>query len=133
MNWKKILAWASFMCIGFLGGIIIGLSIFKSAPSLSQETEKEVLAMAVPTPSPSPLLTTPQPTDNTENQTQYLLTLSGSSVCLYELVPGGTTVLLQETGIDLAQLRKEDYENLCRGYTVDSLEEAKILCEDFGS
>lgn len=135
MNFKKILVWTSFLGIGFTFGTVIGIGVFNKPKALPKEPEKEVLALTVPTEAPMPLKVTPVPTPTPEKEktSEFLLMLSGTSICLYELVPDGTTVMLQETEIDLAQLRKEDYENLCSGITVSNLEEAKVLCEDFGS
>lgn len=130
MKWKKVIGWISFMVIGFVCGTSVGLMIFNS-PTESEYIEgDEVEAALLPTEKPYvyEIKETPVPS---KVKTKFLLTLSGSKVCMYELNPDGTTTLLQETEIDLSQLRREDYENLCRGYTVNSLEEAKLLCEDF--
>lgn len=129
MKWKNIIAWVSFMVIGFIGGTSAGLMIYNS-PIETEYAEKEVKAAALPTETPYlyDIKETPVPI---KEKAKFLLTLSGSKVCMYELIPDGTATLLQETEIDLSQLRREDYENLCRGYTVNSLEDAKLLCEDF--
>jgi len=81
--------------------------------------------------SPTPFLS-PTPTIKNEKK-KYLLMLSGESICIYALLENGGTELLQKTEINTGQLRQEDYEKLCRGITVESLEQAKILCEDFGN
>lgn len=131
MGWKKTLSLVMLLGTGFLLGTLAGFFVFYM-PMERVETPQENLAVVVAgTPQPSPTLPPlPTPTPK-EEKSRFLLTLSGEAVCIYELLPGGKTLLLQETGIKLDHLRQEDYENLCKGYTVQSLEEAKALCEDF--
>ncbi len=131
MEWKKLLPIATLLCVGFLLGTAAGFFAFY-IPEKRVEMPKDNLAVvAAGTPQPTPTLPiSPLPTPK-EEKSRFLLTLSGETICIYELLPGGKTVLLQEKGIQLDHLRQEDYETLCRGYTVQSLEEAKALCEDF--
>ena len=96
-----------------------------------REAEPEsILPSAAPLPTPS----TPPPLPTSEEkEVSYLLMLSGNHICIYELLEGGTTALVQKTEVNIEQLRQEDYANLCRGVTVNSLEAARTLCEDFGN
>lgn len=134
MRWKKFLAWSAFLGIGFVSGTTAGLFVFRRPHEAKAPAREKMVAAAPALSSPTPItpVFSPSPTPQKPAE-KFLLTLSGDSICLYELKSDGSTVLLQQTGIDLQQLRKEDYENLCRGFAVDSLAEAKALCEDFGS
>ncbi len=135
MRWKQILLCSILTAAGFGGGMLFGMEMGREPETVTMaapgEAEpKTILPRAVPTASPSapPPLPTPKVAEK-----QYLLMLSGSHICIYELLEDGTTAMLQKTEVNIEQLRQEDYENLCRGVTVDSLEEARTLCEDFGN
>ncbi len=115
----------------FGGGFLLGTDLGKEPETITMaapETEN-ILAESPPTPLAIP--STPAPTEAPKEE--YLLTLSGKSICIYALLADGKTELVQKTEVDTGQLRQEDYESLCRGLKVESLEKARALCEDFGS
>ncbi len=132
MHSKKIMVWILFATLGFGGGYLLGSmqtkedkSITMAAPQEEIKQSTSILVDSRPVLTPSPLVT--------PEKKEYLLMLSGENIHLYELLDGGGTTLLQETPVDTGHLRKEDYENLCRGMVLHNLEEAKTLCEDFAS
>ncbi len=131
MHRKQIALCVLFTALGFGGGLAVGFL---------RTDQPQVVTMAAPGQGVAPGVSatqtpqTPQPTAvQKEEEEKYLLMLSGETICIYALLPDGKTELLQKTEVDTGQLRQEDYESLCRGMTIESLEKAKSLCEDFGS
>lgn len=121
--------------VAFGGGVWLGTDLGKEPAEVTlaapeEENPPSVLTAASPAPTLPPR--TPAPTPAAEKE-EYLLMLSGESICIYALIEDGKTELIQKTEVDTGQLRQEDYENLCRGLTVESLEKARSLCEDFGN
>ncbi len=125
----------SVAAFSFCGGFWIGTDLGKEPSEVTLAAPQEsdvpsVLTAASPAPTLPP--ETPLSTAPPVKKEEYLLTLSGESICIYALMEDGKTELVQKTEIDTGQLRQEDYESLCRGLTVEGLEKAKSLCEDFG-
>ncbi len=133
MRFRNSLLIISAVLVAFGGGMMIGTVIKRepdavtmAAPDVQEEiiVQKETVIPSA-TPYIAEVISVP-------DKKEYLLMLSGESVCIYALREDGLTDLIQKTTVDTMQLRQEDYESLCKGITVDSLEEAKSLCEDFG-
>jgi len=134
MRITPIILSGTVVLAAFGGGFFFGREITKEPEkvtmSMPEENIKTVLA-AEP-PKPTPTYAEVFPTEKPEEK-KYLLMLSGESICIYSLLQDGSTVLMQKKEMDTGQLRQEDYESLCRGITVDNLDEALSLCEDFGN
>ncbi len=131
MHWKWTVVCFALCTAAFGGGLIIGNNENREPETVTMAAPGYIAATSTPhacSPTPVPL-----PSNTLKEETKYLLMLSGESICIYELLENGETELLQKTEINTGQLRQEDYEKLCRGITVESLEKAKILCEDFGN
>ncbi len=134
MRLKPIVLCAVMAGTSFFGGTWIGKNAAKNpeAVPIAAEPKKTILSgeiVGVPAPTPS---IAPKPSPSARPST-YFLVLSDKEICVYELPPEGDAVFVYATGVEIDQLRQEDYENLCRGIKVATLEEAKTLTEDFGS
>lgn len=134
MRGKNILILLTILGASFSGGAFLGQNAAKKAEAeyVMQKKEEpvwnekkntmpsyEVVPSETPTPTPKP--------------STYLLVLSDKEICVYELPPSGDAKFLYAQATEIAQLRQEDYERLCRGIKVKNLEEARALLEDFGS
>ena len=133
MRLRDIIIGTTLCLVAFGSGIVLGLY---SAP----QTEPIVMVAegsteeAETTPSQAPSQASlPKEEPEKEALTQYLLTLSDDGIHVYEMLANGKTSFLYKTETDVAQLRQEDYQKLCRGIVVSSKEEVMALTEDFGS
>ncbi|MBQ7037436.1 MAG: hypothetical protein IJN74_08150 [Clostridia bacterium] len=134
MRWKRALVLLALIGIGFTGGTLIGQNAAKKVQeSYSLEEQEEyVQGENVSVLSQNSVQDTPSPKP-TEKPSKYLLVLSDKEICVYELPPEGDAIFIYEAKVEIDQLRQEDYQRLCRGIKVGSLEEARALTEDFGS
>ncbi len=133
MRRKNVLLVAAILSTSFLGGMVFGQNAAKKV-----QTDYEALNAEEPVWSEKKIVLTesvePSPTATPmEKPSTYFLVLSDKEICVYELPPEGDAVFIYARDVEINQLRQEDYERLCRGIKVESLEEARALTEDFGS
>lgn len=130
-NWIIIFA-ISGVC--FSGGFIMGNYLGDKPATVAEIPKPETVDTVLAADSFEYKTQEPEtmPTEKPEKH-EYLLMLSGDSICIYSLLNDGTTILMQSKEIDIEQLRAEDFQNLCRGVTVDSIDKAIALCEDYGN
>lgn len=134
MGFKKIFFILVLSCACFGGGFIMGENLRDKPDAVAENPIPETVNTVLAADSIEYKTKEPEimPTEKPE-KSEYLLMLSGNSICIYSLLNDGTTKLVQSKEIDIEQLRTEDFQNLCRGVTVDSLDKAIALCEDYGN
>lgn len=128
---KRIVVYGGIIVLSFSCGMFWGNFLKKNQETVTiaaPEKIEKTNHIVSPTFSPKPT----EKVASVEEKEDYLLMLSGDSISIYALKKDGTTDLIEKKSIDPMQLRQEDYEKLCRGVTVNTLDDAKSLCEDFG-
>ena len=129
MSNKHLLIVLAFT-LAILGGVCTGM--FTADRAEPQET-----AAAEETKSPDEVpqtFVTPEPVSQTAlSDEKYLVTVSDSYLFIYEISADNSMQIVEEKKIDSNSLRRDDYETLFKGITVDTLTEARELAEDYVS
>jgi len=97
-------------------------SVVESVPEFSQnEPDNSFIAEA------------PADTENTtvEKKEQYVVTLSDTKIFIYKISVDGSMQTVEERKIDVGAIPSSDYAKLYSGIVTDTLEEAKIIVEDY--
>ena len=134
MRLKTIAICSVIFGASFVGGTKIGqYTVEKLKPPMPAEiaeNEPEEANVSVISQNNTPESSPPK---ITEEKKSYLMILSDNEIRVFEVDEGGVAKFVHASPVEAEELREADYERLCRGIKVESLEEAKALAEDFGS
>ena len=135
---NKTLLTIFLFLLSFLGGTIAGIGYF------SMQDAPKTVPMAIESTPPvaerefatNEEETEKAPDTNTvqvQTKEQYVVSLSDTKITIYKVSPDGSMQSVEEKKVDTASIPSSDYEKLFSGIVVNTLEEAKIILEDYTS
>ena len=137
MKNKTILTIFLFL-LSFLGGTVAGIGYFSL-----QDTPKTVpMALeSAPPMTENEFVSTEEETEKAPDKNtvqvqkseQYVVSLSDTKITIYKVSADGSMQKVEEKKVDPGSIPSSDYEKLFSGIVVDTLEEAKIILEDYTS
>lgn len=125
---KKYLIIVLLFALALLGGVCTGLFV-SSEPGQMAETSaaEEKTALTV---EETPFVEV-EPAVKPVSSEKYMVTLSDNKLFIYKISSDNLMEIIEEKEIDSNALRREDYGELFRGITVDTLTQAREIAEDY--
>ena len=123
---------ALLITLMFLLSILLG--VFTGVTLATKERSEFLAAKAKQRPEETPAPTfiqTEKPSAEVSVPEKYLLTLTDTQIIIYKTNADGSMQIIEQKPIDKEGLRREDFENLYKGITFDTLTEARETLEDY--
>ena len=125
---KKHLIIVLLFALALLGGVCTGLLVSSEPEQMAQTSAAE--EKTAPTVEEMPFVEI-EPAVKTVSSEKYMVTLSDNKLFIYKITSDNLMEIIEEKEIDSNALRREDYEELFKGITVDTLTQAREIAEDY--